>query len=82
MQCIVSVIKSVFAFSMLSDCHVEDIYGLVQLVNTDYKLAYNSYNCYIYRIVASTNRCYYSENQVFGGATNQDMSLNETCYYS
>ena len=36
----------------------------------------------IYRIVASTNTCYYSENQVFGGVTNRDMSLNETCYYS
>ena len=44
----------------------------------------------IYRIVASTNTCYYSENQVFGvlqfefyvvkgGATNRDMSLTETC---
>ena len=43
-----------------------------------------------YRIVASTNTCYYSENQVFGvlqfefyvvkgGATNRDMSLTETC---
>ena len=35
-----------------------------------------------YRKVASRSTCYYSENQVFGGATNQDMSLNETCYYS
>ena len=44
----------------------------------------------IYRIVASTNTRYYSENQVFGvlqfefyvvkgGATNRDMSLTETC---
>ena len=46
-----------------------------------------------YCIVASTNTCYYSENQVFGGvtirvlciyvvkggATNRDMSLTETC---
>ena len=36
----------------------------------------------IYRKVASRSTCYYSENQVFGGATNRDMSLNETCYYS
>ena len=36
----------------------------------------------IYRIVASTNTCYYSENQVFGGVTTRDMSLNETCSYS
>ena len=35
-----------------------------------------------YRKVASRSTCYYSENQVFGGATNRDMSLNETCYYS
>ena len=35
-----------------------------------------------YRKVASRSTCYYSENQVFGGATNQDMSLNKTCYYS
>ena len=45
---------------------------------------------FIYRIFASTNTCYYSENQVFGvlqfefyvvkgGATNRDMSLTETC---
>ena len=33
-----------------------------------------------YSKVASRNTCYYSENQVFGGATNQDMSLNETCF--
>ena len=36
----------------------------------------------IYRKVASRSTCYYSENQVLGGATNRDMSLNETCYYS
>ena len=35
-----------------------------------------------YRKVASRSTCYYSENQVFGGATNRDMSLNETCFYS
>ena len=29
-----------------------------------------------------TETCYYTENQDFGGATNQDMSLNETCLYS
>ena len=29
-----------------------------------------------------TKTCYYWENQVFGGATNQDMSLIETCFYS
>ena len=34
-----------------------------------------------YRKVAIVT-CYYSENQVFGGATNRDMSLNETCFYS
>ena len=26
--------------------------------------------------------CYYSENQVFRDATNQDMSLIEMCFYS
>ena len=31
----------------------------------------------VYRKVASRSTCYYSENQVFGGATNQDMSLNK-----
>ncbi len=36
---------------------------------------------YTYRIVASTNTCYYSENQVLGGASTRDMSLNETCFY-
>ena len=35
-----------------------------------------------YRNVVSRNTCYYSENQIIGGATNQDMSLNETCFYS
>ena len=35
-----------------------------------------------YRKIASRSTCYYSENQVFGSATNRDMSLNETCYYS
>ena len=29
-----------------------------------------------------TETCYYIENQVFGGATNQDMSLIETCFFS
>ena len=29
-----------------------------------------------------TETCYYTENQGFGGATNRDMSLNETCLYS
>ena len=27
-----------------------------------------------------TKQCYYSGNQVYGGVTNQDMSLNETCF--
>ena len=35
-----------------------------------------------YRKVASRSTCYYSGNQVFRGATNCDMSLNETCFYS
>ena len=35
-----------------------------------------------YRKVASRSTCYYSGNQVFGGATNRDMSLIETCFYS
>ena len=35
-----------------------------------------------YRKVASRSTCYYSENQVLGGATNRDMSLNKTCFYS
>ena len=29
-----------------------------------------------------TETCYYTENQGFGGATNRDMSLNETCLYT
>ena len=29
-----------------------------------------------------TETCYYIENQVFGGATNRDMSLIKTCFYS
>ena len=32
--------------------------------------------------VASRNKCYYSGTQIFGGATNQDMLLNKTCFYS
>ena len=36
----------------------------------------------MYRKVVSRSTCYYSENQVFGGATNRDMALNETCLYS
>ena len=35
-----------------------------------------------YRKVASRSTCYYSENQAFGGATNRDMSLKETCFFS
>ena len=35
-----------------------------------------------YHKVPSRSTCYYSENQVFGGATNRDMSLNKTCFYS
>ena len=31
---------------------------------------------------ASRSTCYYSGNQDFGGATNQDMSLNNTFFYS
>ena len=38
--------------------------------------------CQKYRKVASRSTCHYSGNQVFGGATNRDMSLNETCFYS
>ena len=34
-----------------------------------------------YRKVASRSTCYYSENQVFGGATIRDMSLNEMCLF-
>ena len=29
-----------------------------------------------------TETCYYIENQGFGGATNRDMSLTETCFHS
>ena len=32
----------------------------------------------IYRKVANRSMCYYSGNQVFGGATNRDMPLNKT----
>ena len=35
-----------------------------------------------YRKVASRSMCYYLGNRFFGGATNWDMSLNETCFYS
>ena len=28
-----------------------------------------------------TETCYYLENQVFGGVSNRDMSLIETCFY-
>ena len=40
----------------------------------------------IYRIVSSTNTCYYSENQVFGGVTirvlcsKKGVLLTETCH--
>ena len=33
-----------------------------------------------YRIVASTNTCYYSENQVFGGVTIQVLCSKRGCY--
>ena len=49
--------------------------------NLDNETPYNKLE-HIYHKVASRSTCYYSENQVFGGATNRDMSLNETCYYS
>ena len=35
-----------------------------------------------YRKVANRSTSCYSGNLVFGGATNRDMSLNETCFYS
>ena len=35
---------------------------------------------YIYRIVASTNTCYYSENQVFGGVTIRVLCSKRGCY--
>ena len=40
-------------------------------------------NCivgFIYRIVASTNTCYYSENQVFGGVTIRVLCSKRGCY--
>ena len=33
-----------------------------------------------YRIVASTNTCYYSENQVFGGVTIRVLNSKRGCY--
>ena len=33
-----------------------------------------------YRIVASTNKCYYSENQVFGGVTIRVLCSKRGCY--
>ena len=33
-----------------------------------------------YRIVASTNTCYYSENQVFGGVTIRVLCSKRGCY--
>ena len=35
---------------------------------------------YVYRIVASTNTCYYSENQVFGGVTIRILCSKRGCY--
>ena len=52
------------------------------LLNTNYKPSKLSPTPSTYRKVASRSTCYYSENQVFGGATNWDMSLTETCFYS
>ena len=43
---------------------------------------FSGWNYVFYRKLESKSTCYYSGNQVFGGATNRDMSLNETCYYS
>ena len=37
---------------------------------------------YVSKKDLSTNLKENTENQGFGGATNQDMSLNETCHYS
>ena len=34
----------------------------------------------IYRIVGSTNTCYYSENQVFGGVTIRVLCSKRGCY--
>ena len=34
----------------------------------------------MYRIVASTNTCYYSENQVFGGVTIRVLCSKRRCY--
>ena len=56
------------------------LYGPFDIFNIRVKIGYH--NDLTYRKVASRSTCYYSENQVFGGATNRDMSLNETCYYS
>ena len=35
-----------------------------------------------FRVRLLTETCYYWKNQVFGGATNWDTSLIETCFYS
>ena len=48
--------------------------GLFKRSNMYYK-----YN-FIYRIVASTNTCYYSENQVFGGVTIRVLCSKRGCY--
>ena len=47
--------------------------------NFGFKTSCTTFN---YRKVVSRSTCYFSGNQVFGSATNQDMSLNETCFYS
>ena len=46
------------------------------------KYVMHKYQCIIhtYRIVASTNTCYYSENQVFGGVTIQVLCSKRGCY--
>ena len=36
---------------------------------------------FTYRIVASTNTCYYSENQVFGGVTIQKIKSLEVLQF-
>ena len=59
-----------FAYKILISLPLIFISGFLKCLN------------FIYRKVASRSTCYQSGNLVFWGATNQDMSLNETCLYS
>ena len=65
-------------WSVTLKCLVSDTFASVTLLGVLELQVMKSQN--EYRIVASTNTCYYSENQVFGGVTIRVLCSKRGCY--